>query len=274
MQNQRLYVLYAVFGVVVLFVALMSGISLFTNKEEVQKIEMPSFSNSAELRNSATALDYKIEIRGTTNQELEVCASITKQGLNQLAEYLPTLERVIIHNDETMRRGLSNAKVIYMRCLQDAEEYLNVLVHEAGHVVDLGYLKGTNSASDTNFDDFGTKIKTDDPSFKFYNIAWENNTVLRDSVTPTGFASIYGSSDPFEDFAESFMMYVRYGDIFYQIAENNDLIGQKYQFMKSEVFNGLEFRDEQAENSEIVKQLEKDLVYDATRIPYKLEEFL
>jgi hypothetical protein len=223
---------------------------------------------------AAPSSNYKIEVKGDNSENLSICAKIAERYLDEFAVMTPTLKNVVIHTDQSLRRGLSNESIIYLRCLPDHNEFLNVLIHEIGHVVDLGYLEGTKSSNNTSFDDFGTVVKVNDPSYSFYSISWKNNTELNKRVTPAGFVSTYGSTDPFEDFAESFMLYVRYNDIFKELASNNPLLEKKYSFiekvfeeagLKELVLN--ETNSLNAEDVLLVSDfLKQNSVYDATQI--------
>jgi hypothetical protein len=174
---------------------------------------------------------------------LEQCIESTDRILSEFDELLDGLTKLVIHTDTSKRRGLSDGKIIYIRCLEDSVEFENVLIHEVGHVVDLSYLKGTQSSKDSSFDDFGSPVKMNDPSQVYYGVSWQSTSV-KNTHSLNGFVSMYSQSDPFEDFAETFLMYVRHGEIFRYLAfTQNDIdLKKKYVFIKTEVFNGKEFQ--------------------------------
>ena len=225
---------------------------------------------------------FSIEVKGKATAQISVCSKIAKNYVAQFSKMLGSLEKVVIHNDENLRRGLSNKSIIYLRCLPDHDEFLNVLIHEIGHVVDLGYLKGSKKGSKSSFDDFGTVVTTDDESYLFYSISWKNNTDLNRRITPSAFVSSYSSSDPFEDFAETFMLYVRYNSIFNELAKENHVLKLKYDFMAS-IIDDLKLNDViLVQNSEqviddldlITGFLRQNSIYDATQIHKKLLVYL
>ena len=152
-------------------------------------------------------------------------------------------KKLVIHTDKSKRRGLSNGELIYIRCLENEEEFKNVLIHEIGHVVDLTYLNGSSEAKNSNFHDFGDPVKTDDSSASYYKISWHDTDSHKHGAHKHDFVSKYGATDPFEDFAETFLMYVRYGEFFRYLAFGKDNVDlqKKYMFMKAEVFEGKEF---------------------------------
>ena len=171
------------------------------------------------------------------------CASAAASILEGFSEFLDGFEFVSIHDDSTLRRGLSNGPQVYMLCMQDTEEFSNVLVHELGHTIDLMHMEGSDLYGRSSFMDFDDPVWSNDPSVKFYNISWVNESEIKSEANRRDFVSGYAMTDPFEDFAETFAMYVEYGEIFRFLIENeeNSLLKDKYFFMKYVVFEGEEF---------------------------------
>lgn len=222
-------------------------------------------SAEAKLNAYGAAKKVNIEVQGLETKNIEACKSITAKTVSDFGRYLDSLDKVVIHSDSKLRRGLANASVIYVRCLPDLEEYLNVLVHEIGHVIDLGYLVDNQDSSNSQFKDFNQFVKVADSSYKFYSISWKTNKEHNKRVITKDFVSIYASEDPFEDFAESFMLYVRYPEKFAQYAQESDYIMKKYIFIRDNIFegeNGLDI------NPVILSsfELEQNRLYDATQI--------
>lgn len=170
------------------------------------------------------------------------CRSEAILVLSDLNEFLGGFDKLVIHNDSSLRRGLSNGKYIKIRCINDKSEYRSVLIHEIAHVVDISYLNGAGNDL-SGFDDFGVPVLADDPSVEFYNISWLSNSDHLPGVSKYDFVSEYAASDPFEDFAESFLMYYRHGEVFRYLAytQDNDRLKRKYEFIRDEVFGGREF---------------------------------
>lgn len=138
-------------------------------------------------------------------------------------------------------RGLagSNTMILRVSGMKDSE-LVGVAIHELGHVVDLGYLTDHGQGSASNFKDGDTAVSTDDLSSEFYAISWMN-AKEKISQNNEGFVSGYASSDPFEDFAETFNYYILHGDEFKNLAKGNTQLAKKYEFMKNKVFDGEEF---------------------------------
>ncbi len=159
---------------------------------------------------------------------------------------LQTLERVEIFEDntKTLPRAMANARILKVR--KDAindKEIVNVLIHELGHVVDLGGLQGTYSPETNNisaFHDGALQFYNNDLSLLFYKISWTPKSPRADS-NRLDFVGGYAQYDMFEDFAESFLLYIRHGKYFKALALQNKKLRSKYLFFKYYVFKGKEF---------------------------------
>jgi len=145
-----------------------------------------------------------------------------------------------LRNSSTGSRGLAGSNIMIVRLGDvDKEEAAAVAIHELGHVVDLGLMKGS-SYMPSSFKDGNRIIPVDDPSLGFYQISWRNEKDRRSNVRED-YVSGYAMTDPFEDFAESFIYYVLHGEHFKMLAENNTTLARKYEFLQSKVFDGQEF---------------------------------
>lgn len=213
------------------------GLLLFTSIVSLveDSFAKPSFHGSDKI---------KIAENFAGTAPLETCLDISQRVLDRFSGFLGNFESLIIHTDTSKRRGLSNGELIYMRCLDDPVEFEHVLIHEIGHVVDLTYLEGSDEAEDSSFDDFGDPVKVDDVSSVYYSISWDDTDSMSDTSSMSHFASQYAATNPFEDFAETFLMYVEHGDLFRYLAfkEGNTTLAKKYIFMKTKVFDGKEFK--------------------------------
>lgn len=154
-------------------------------------------------------------------------------------------------------RGSANATFMKLRCANiSSDELKAVLIHEIGHVVDGGYLKGY-STEKSNFVDLGVAVAINDPSLNYYQISWKNNSNWISNTVSADFCSGYGSSNPYEDFAECYLYYVLHGKEFRQKAQTNHALQKKYNFIKNTVFNGREYNSgqssAQAQNYDITK---------------------
>ena len=115
-------------------------------------------------------------------------------------------------------------------------EFRALLVHEFGHVMDLGCLQGNASAGATAFKDGGDIMYNDDPSVQFYEISWTASNVQKAGMKPQDFVTGYASWDVFEDFAESLAYYVFQRDAFMERAKSNTAMAAKFRWIETYVF--------------------------------------
>jgi hypothetical protein len=111
------------------------------------------------------------------------------------------------------------------------KEFLQVLAHEMGHVVDLGSIVGSSRQIDRDYTEFGkAKFAVDDRSLAFYAISWSNEDTLRQNMTSLDFVSGYGMTNPFEDFAECHNMYQYHREVFAYLASTSTVLQRKYDY--------------------------------------------
>lgn len=160
-------------------------------------------------------------------------------------------------------RGLGGESTIIIVGTVSDQEFMALLIHECGHVEDLGGLRGTRDAGLTNFKDGNTPVYMNDPSMDFYQISWiapnANHTDTRDDH----FVSGYAASDPFEDFAEAFAFYALQQKEFKRLAEKNLVLRAKYEFMRNVVFG----ETAPVGVGQFVKG--KSVPWDVTKLPYE-----
>jgi hypothetical protein len=154
-------------------------------------------------------------------------------------------------NRTSPRGQMSNESVTLSGRIQSLSEMAKVLVHELGHMVDIYYLRSR-----------GTKA---DPSKTFYTISWTEPTVLRSSMTSSSFVSGYAATNQYEDFAETFAMYVFHNTTLVERAQNSPALQQKYDFLRDSVF-GSYFIGTNYEQNPVPSSL-----WDVTKIVIKAE---
>jgi len=211
-----------------------------------------------------------IDLSLSAPEDVEQCKRIAESTLMDFSEYLVGFKSLNIHEDKSKRRGLSNGEEIFIRCLDDKDEYLNVLLHELGHTVDLLYLHADKESSESAFRDFNKPVFESDDSVDYYSISWENSFLKKDLMKRSDFVSGYAMTDPFEDFAESFLFYVRYGEVFRFLIENNDnqVLTLKYDFFKDVVFQGHEFNlgKPLSDKAFLIFSNKKSNIFDVTKL--------
>jgi len=148
------------------------------------------------------------------------------------------LKNFYVNYEPGAARGLGGASTIIITGSVPAAEFIALLVHECGHVVDLGGLQGTPASGASAFADGSTVIYNNDPSVAFYSISWENAHKLKVGSKESDSVSGYALSDAFENFAETFAFYALQEKEFKRLAETNAVMRAKYEFMRDTVFAG------------------------------------
>lgn len=140
----------------------------------------------------------------------------------------------IVYGEENIRRGSSGLGVVFIK-----GEELNIfptLIHEFGHLYDF-YFESENG-SPSPFHNGIAQLTNEDPSVQFYQMSWESNEEHRGDQED--FCSCYGTSNPQEDFAEAFTMYILQGSTFDAWSKKNPVLKQKYNYIKK-IFQGKTF---------------------------------
>ena len=199
-----------------------------------------------------------------------------KQELASVLHKLPTshtgsLRNLILDYDPKAHRGLGGRQIIILRAVNmEAEERIGVLIHEIGHVVDLGKLTESEKKKRSEFNDGKKPVYEGDPSLNFYRINWKDDKNRKKTAGNLDFVSGYAMSDPFEDFAETYVYYVLHNKDFKSKTHASNALYKKYQFMKEKVFNGMEFDTGDYVKTDDVNRRP----WDITVLSYDLQKFL
>jgi len=138
------------------------------------------------------------------------------------------LKNFYVRYDNPEHRGLGGVSTIILTGGVGDDEFRALFIHEFGHMVDLGCLKGTVATGLSIYKDGDQVMYNDDPSVSFYAISWKDNETHHDGITNRDFVSGYSNWDMFEDFAESFTYYTLHRRAFYNRALENPIMAQKY----------------------------------------------
>lgn len=221
---------------------------------------------------SSTSYKVSIEefVEFSNQEDIDGCLDLISRTLKVMPEsHVSAIDEIVVSFNPYMRRGLGGGGKITMRCYGvTEEEFVAVLVHELGHVVDTDGLKGARFSGSSGFYDGSVPIFRDDPSVRFYGVSWEKSGSMRNGVTDNDFCSGYGSSDHFEDFAECYTFYVLNEKTFRQVSGTNSQLRKKYLFIKNVVFAGKHYLLSQQYFPDDMQP------YDTTVLPYSLSEFL
>lgn len=236
---------------------------LFLGNEAAPREALTSIFFSAPLEVS------NLEVQGeATAETLEWCSNLIAQTFAILpAEHTAAIHHLILDFNPEARRGLGGDNTVIIRCVNmDEQELMAVLIHEVGHVVDTGLLK-TDTGAASAYLDRGQTVFDTDLSIPLYSFNWVNSENWVGAKSD--FVSGYARSNPFEEFAESYAMYVLNGQLFKEYAALNSNLSAKYDYLKDVVFGGFEYN--------LPKTTQKGAstrVYDITRLDYDLESLL
>lgn len=189
---------------------------------------------------------------------------IVREILAEIPEsHLTSLRKIEAEFGEDKRRGLASFRSIYLGvdAIESDAELRRVLIHEIGHLVDLGALKGERGAEKSHFRDGSNIIYKSDPSINFYSLCWDDEHTQNNNCSGNDFVSEYAQTDVFEDFAESYLLFTENNQSFQKMAEESNILAQKYQFFADTVFNG-EF-ELSPENQDLVAG---ERVWDLTKV--------
>lgn len=151
-----------------------------------------------------------------------------------------TLADIAVNKNTGNRRWYATRDTVVLNLwsVQNSKEFLGLVSHELGHILDLGMLQGSDGTTDDLYTEFGKSVfALDDISIKYYGISRDNETIRRSTATKKDFCSGYGMSDPFEDLAECFNLYTHNNALFKTFASSNNVMKKKFNFIAS-LFDG------------------------------------
>lgn len=160
---------------------------------------------------------------------------IANEAMRRLPERCwDTLQSFYVRYDNPESRGLAGATTMILSGNVPDVEFRALFMHEIGHVFDLNNdldcLGGSIESGLSEFKDGKKPIYLNDPSVQFYRISWQNELTMRAGMDKNDFVSGYASTDCFEDFAESHTFFVLHNKKFRELALENAVLAQKYNF--------------------------------------------
>jgi hypothetical protein len=278
----RLKVLSLFLAVQFVSFALWQGVQAWEQKRNPKPVMVSSESalSVAPLSNSHEAAKPRLnQIRFSSEsadgQKYLPLESDRRDGLMAVisklpSEHISTLRNLVLDNNPNAGRGLGGKSLIILRGVNmNAEERAAVLIHEIGHNVDLGFLVEKNTVTPSEFKDGRSLVYEGDLSLDFYRISWANEKTRTKTAVNFDFVSGYAMTDPFEDFAESYVYYILHNQDFKSKTQTSDALYQKYEYMKNTVFKGREFTSGAYKPDELNRR-----PWDITVLSYDLEGFL
>jgi hypothetical protein len=146
-------------------------------------------------------------------------------------------------------------------------EVSGILLHEYAHWLDgnlFPQLPNTARGSVATLSFYGISYDTADGTVNtdfrtYYPLRRERSVVATEFVSAYARgheATLAGVSKytPFEDFAESFGLYVQGGRIFRQLSGNDPILKAKYEWLRKNVFAGIEYETGNRESIELLRR--------------------
>jgi hypothetical protein len=130
------------------------------------------------------------------------------------------------------RRGLGGKTTIILDGSVPNDEFAALLVHECGHVISAN-MPGTATSKDSGYRDGSEVYYQNSPMVAYWNLSWTATGAKKQGAKDADFASGYGKSDQYEDFAEAFALYVLQPDAFAARAKNNTIMAAKLAWMQA-----------------------------------------
>jgi predicted SprT family Zn-dependent metalloprotease len=176
-----------------------------------------------------------------------------------------TLHSVRLNNPWEWKRWYAwhNTISINIWWIQNYKEFQEVLTHELWHIIDLWIIRWKSKYKDSKFTEFWEDVfGMDDKSINFYKLSWKSENTKFSGFKD--FVGWYAMTNPFEDFAESFNMYLNHHEVFKNLGKTNYTCSQKFQYIDS-LFKWFHFHSDNTN----LKKLEKNQIrrpWDSTKI--------
>lgn len=147
------------------------------------------------------------------------------------------IQKIDIKNDDQdQKRWYATRDTIILNITPTnwVKEFLNLSIHELWHVFDLWVIQWSSNTKSKLYTEFSRSVfAINDPSLSYYKISWESEKIRKSTSTKKDFCSWYGMTDPFEDFAECFNLFINSQSFFKVIAKKNKNLEKKYNFIAS-----------------------------------------
>jgi hypothetical protein len=164
--------------------------------------------------------------------------SILKQITSHTSQLTPIsqgLFSVKITDEIGDRRGRGGSQTIQIntKSMQQRQEFKEIFTHELGHIMDLGILVWSGNTLDTTFTLNGKpQFTTTDISLQFYSISRLDSSTRSSDAGYTDFVGWYAMTSPYEDFAESWNMFLRHNTVFKAMSKDSEQLTTKYRFFE------------------------------------------
>lgn len=144
-----------------------------------------------------------------------------------------TIESIIIKREKNWQRWYANHYAIVLNNANMSRwEYGEVLTHELWHIIDLWIIQWQSNELDKYFTEFNKEVfSIDDKSIWYYALSRESEWKRKTGEKKENFCTIYGMTNPFEDFAECLNLFIHHNTYFKYLASQNQTLQKKYNIL-------------------------------------------
>jgi hypothetical protein len=128
------------------------------------------------------------------------------------------------------RRGLGGKTTIILDGSVPDAEFAALLTHECGHVIGAN-MTGSAASGDSGYRDGNEVFFNDSPMVAYWSIGWTATGAKKAGLKDADYASGYAKSDQYEDFAETFALYVLQRGEFAERAKTSAVMAAKLAWM-------------------------------------------
>lgn len=178
---------------------------------------------------TAPAYVASVDVPGITDNHKKIATKVLNALPSGCRDNLKNFS--VLYKGAT-RRGLGGKTTIILDGSVPDDEFAALLVHECGHVISAN-LPGTATSGDSGYRDGSVVYYKDSPMVAFWNLSWTPTGAKKHGAKDADFASGYGKSDMYEDFAEALALHVLQPDAFAARAKNNAAMAAKHAWMQA-----------------------------------------
>lgn len=190
---------------------------------------------------------------------------LADQTLRALPAHCRTyLKNFYVQYVNVKQRGLGGKSTVIIDGTSGDNEFVGLLVHECGHVTH-GNLPGTSDSGISAYRDGKDIFYKNSPMVEFFSISWMTEEIRNEGSVSEDFVSGYAQSDAFEDFSETFAMYILHRPSMRERAKTNASIAAKLAWMEKY----LPVEENTLSTADLYKW-DKKVPWDVTKLAYTL----
>lgn len=177
----------------------------------------------------APAYIASVDIPGITDTHKKIATTVLNALPSGCRDNLQNFS--VLYKGAT-RRGLGGKTTIILDGSVPDDEFAALMVHECAHVIHAN-MPGTASSGDSGYRDGSVVFYKDSAMVAYWNLSWTPTGAKKHGTKDADFASGYGNTNQYEDFAEAFALYVLQPEAFAARAKNNAVMAAKLAWMQT-----------------------------------------